>query len=53
MSGRPALKRRAVCFHWPVYTSLMFTREPVTRPPYVSGTRIVSNEDIDSMINGG
>lgn len=33
--------------------SLMFTREPVTRPPYVSGTRIVSNEDIDSMINGG
>ena len=20
MSGRPALKRRAVCFHWPVYT---------------------------------
>ena len=33
--------------------SLMLTREPVTRPPYVSGTRIVSNEDIDSMINGG
>lgn len=33
--------------------SLMFTREPVTRPPYVSGTRIVSNDEIDSMINRG
>ena len=31
--------------------SLMFTREPVTRPPYVSGTRIVSNDEIDSMVN--
>lgn len=30
--------------------SLMYTREPVTRPPYVSGTRIVTNDDIDSMI---
>lgn len=30
--------------------SLMYTREPVTRPPFVSGTRIVSNSDIDSMI---
>lgn len=30
--------------------SLMYTREPVTRPPFVSGTRIVSNYDIDSMI---
>lgn len=33
--------------------SLMFTHEPVTRPPYVSGTRIVSNDEIDSMINRG
>ena len=31
--------------------SLMFTREPVTRSPYVSGTRIVSNDEIDSMVN--
>lgn len=31
--------------------SLMFTREPVTRLPYVSGTRIVSNDEIDSMVN--
>ena len=31
--------------------SLMFTRERVTRPPYVSGTRIVSNDEIDSMVN--
>ena len=30
--------------------SLMYTREPVTRPPFVSGTSIVSNSDIDSMI---
>lgn len=30
--------------------SLMYTREPVTKPPFVSGTRIVSNSDIDSMI---
>ena len=25
MSGRPALKRRAVCFHWPVYTPCPFS----------------------------
>ena len=31
--------------------SLMFTREPVTRPPYVSTTRTISNADIDAMIN--
>ncbi len=30
--------------------SLMYTREPVTRPPYSSNTRIVSNEEIDDMI---
>lgn len=29
---------------------LMYTREPVTRPPYSSNTRIVSNEEIDDMI---
>lgn len=27
MSGRPALKRRAVCFHWPVYTACAFGME--------------------------
>lgn len=32
--------------------SLMYTREPVTRPPYVSNTRIISNAEIDEMING-
>lgn len=31
--------------------SLMYTREPVTRPPFVSGTRLVSTDEIDSMIN--
>ncbi len=30
--------------------SLMFTREPVTKPPYSNRTRIVSNEEIDEMI---
>lgn len=30
--------------------SLMYTREPVTRPPFTSRTRIVSNEEIDEMI---
>jgi len=30
--------------------SLMYTREPVTSRPYVSNTRIVSNEEIDEMI---
>lgn len=30
--------------------SLMYTREPVTRPPYSSRTQIVSNEEIDEMI---
>lgn len=43
----PDEEENASCF------SLMFTREPVTRPPYVSGTRIVSNDEIDSMINRG
>lgn len=28
----------------------MYTREPVTRPPYSNRTRIVSNEEIDDMI---
>ena len=32
--------------------SLMFTREEVTRRPYVSSTRTISNADIDAMING-
>ncbi|MCM1526682.1 MAG: hypothetical protein NC091_05490 [Bacteroides sp.] len=30
--------------------SLMYTREPVTRPPYSNKSRIVSNEEIDEMI---
>lgn len=30
--------------------SLMYTREPVTVRPYVSNTRVVSNEEIDEMI---
>jgi predicted transcriptional regulator len=31
--------------------SLMYTREPVTRRPYVSDTKIISNNEIDEMIN--
>lgn len=31
--------------------SLMYTREPVKRRPYVSDTRTVSNDEIDEMIN--
>ena len=31
--------------------SLMFTREPITRRPYVSDTRTVSNASITAMIN--
>jgi hypothetical protein len=31
--------------------SLMYTREPVTRRPYVSDTKIISNAEIDEMIN--
>jgi hypothetical protein len=30
--------------------SLMYTREPVTRAPYVSNTKIISNADIDKMV---
>lgn len=31
--------------------SLMFTREPVTERPLVSGTRILTTEDIHNMVN--
>jgi hypothetical protein len=31
--------------------SLMYTREPVTRRPFVSDTKIISNDEIDEMIN--
>lgn len=31
--------------------SLMYTREPVTRPPFVSGTRIVTADEINAMVN--
>lgn len=31
--------------------SLMYTREPITRRPYVSDTRTVSNASITAMIN--
>lgn len=30
--------------------SLMYTRPPITRPPYRHGTGVVSNEEIDEMI---
>lgn len=40
----PAPEEDYSCF------SLMYTREPVTSRPYVSSTRIVSNEEIDEMI---
>lgn len=33
--------------------SLMFTREPVTIRPLVSGTRILTTEDIRNMVNKG
>lgn len=33
--------------------SLMYIREPVTSRPYVSIIRIISNADIDAMINRG
>jgi hypothetical protein len=29
----------------------MYTREPVTRRPFVSDTKIISNDEIDEMIN--
>lgn len=31
--------------------SLMYTREPVTQRPLVSGTRILTTEDIQNMVN--
>lgn len=31
--------------------SLMYTREPVTQRPLVSGTRILTTEDIHNMVN--
>lgn len=31
--------------------SLMYTREPVTSRPLVSGTRILTTEDIQNMVN--
>ena len=40
----PAPEEDYSCF------ALMYTREPVTRPPYSNRTRIVSNEEIDDMI---
>lgn len=33
--------------------SLMFTRDPVTIRPLVSGTRILTTEDIRNMVNKG